>query len=319
VFSGNRGAAGSSAARSFSGQGGEVWENSPAAHNTVSTSQSLSTLHNSFVGSRAATGNLRANSTLSASARVAGGSALAANRGLAGGLNAAGSFQPLRSAGRFGIPYGGYGFGNRFGRWGYAFGFGPGWGLGFGWGGLGFWGLGWDPFFYDPWWGGGPWLGYGYYGYPNGYVYPGDPGYYGPDYNSAPPESQQQQPEQDDSYDESYQGTPNGNWVTPNEPSASSARHAQAVAVPILIYMKSGRILSVRDYWMVDDQLHYILLSGTQNSVDLEQVDLARTNSENAKSGVKFIFKSEPSAAPPPQEPAPTQELNAVPQPEAST
>jgi hypothetical protein len=60
-------------------------------------------------------------------------------------------------------------------------------------------------------------------------------------------------------------------------------------------------------------------MSGTPNSVELEQVDLPRTNSENAKSGVKFIFKSEPSAAPPAQEPAPTREFNAVPQPEAMT
>jgi hypothetical protein len=34
---------------------------------------------------------------------------------------------------------------------------------------------------------------------------------------------------------------------------------------------------------------------------------------------VKFIFKSEPSAPPPPPAPVPTQELNAVPQPEART
>jgi hypothetical protein len=83
--------------------------------------------------------------------------------------------------------------------------------------------------------------------------------------------------------------------------------------------MKSGKILAVRDYWMVDDELHYILMSGTQSSVELEQVDLPRTNSENAKSGVKFIFKSEPSAAPSAPESAPTQELNAVPEPHATT
>ncbi|HTC61567.1 MAG TPA: hypothetical protein VK709_01885, partial [Candidatus Saccharimonadales bacterium] len=166
---------------------------------------------------------------------------------------------------------------------------------------------------------GGPGLGYGYDGgYPNNYVYP-DPGYgySGPDYNSAPPAQEQQQ--QDYSNDESYQGNSNGNWITPNEPSSSYSQRSPGVAVPVLIYMKSGRILTVRDYWMVDDELHYVLMSGVQNSVDLEQVDLGRTNTENAKSGVKFIFKSEPSAEPPSPDPAPTQELNAVPQPEATT
>lgn len=317
VFSGNRGAAPNSAARSFSGQGGEVWENSPASRNMVSKSQSLSTLHNSFVGSRAATAGLRPNASLSASSRFAGGSALVGNRGVGGNLNAANPLQPLRGSNRFGVPFGG----NRGGCWNCGIGFGGWgnrWGWGFGWPGLGFWGLGWDPFIYDPWWGSGIGMGYGYYGYPNNYIDPG-PGYYGPDYNSAPPEQQQQ----DNSYDEDYQGNSNGNsngnWITPNEPSASSAQRSSSMAVPVLIYMKSGKILTVRDYWMVDDELHYILMSGVQNSADLEQVDLPRTNTENAKSGVKFIFKSEPSAAPPPSGPAPTQELNAVPEPEATT
>jgi hypothetical protein len=87
--------------------------------------------------------------------------------------------------------------------------------------------------------------------------------------------------------------------------------------------MKNGAVYSVRDYWMTDGELSYILMNGAQHTIDLEQVDLPRTNTENAKSGVKFIFKSEPSVAPavpaPVPAPAPTQELNAVPQPEART
>jgi hypothetical protein len=47
-------------------------------------------------------------------------------------------------------------------------------------------GLGLDPFIYDPSRGGGLWLGYGYFDYPNNYIDPGL-GYYGPDYNSVPP------------------------------------------------------------------------------------------------------------------------------------
>jgi hypothetical protein len=325
TFSGNRGTA-PNTARSFSGQGGDVWENSPAARNLVPKSQSLSTLHNSFVGSRAAGSGLLPNASLSASSRVAAATAFAGSRGFSGGgLNASRPVQPLRGTNRFGVPFGGnrvrcWNCGNRFGGWGSrrGWGIGSGWGLGFGWGGFGFWSpFVYDPFFYNPWWGSGPWLGYGD-GYPSGYVY-SDPGYYDPDYNSAPPASQQQPADQDNSYDESYQRNTNGDRVTPNEPSASSARHSQGVTVPVLIYMKSGKILSVRDYWMVDDELHYVLMGGTQNSVELEQVDLPRTNTENAKSGVKFIFKSEPSAAPPPPEPAPTQELNAVPEPQATT
>lgn len=311
-FSGNRGTAGSGTVRSFSGQGREIYENTPAASNMVSRSQSLATVHNSFVGSGAASAGLRPNASLSASSRFAGGSASPGNRGFGGGVGA---------TNRFGIPFGGnrWGYGRGFGRgWGYGgyggFGFG---GWGFGWPGFGFYGLGWDPFLYDPWWGGGFGLGYGY-GYPYNYVSP-DPGYYGPDYDSAPPPQQ----EPDNSYDDDYQGSSNGNtngnWITPNEPRSSSGATSSSVAVPVLIYMKNGKILTVRDYWMVDGELHYILMSGVQNAVDLEQIDLARTNTENAKSGVKFIFKSEPNAEPPAPDPAPTQELNAIPQPEATT
>ena len=70
--------------------------------------------------------------------------------------------------------------------------------------------------------------------------------------------------------------------------------------VPVLIYLKSGAVYTVRDYWMIDGELHFIQINGAQRSVDLAQVDLPRTNTENAKSGVKFIYKSEPSVTTPP-------------------
>jgi hypothetical protein len=103
------------------------------------------------------------------------------------------------------------------------------------------------------------------------------------------------------------------------------------LTVPVLIYLKSGAVDSVRDYWMVDGEMHYLLMDGVQKSVNLDQVDLPRTNTENAKSGVIFIYKSEPGITPaapdgnamlpgpsePSPAPAPTQQINAVPQPEA--
>ncbi len=302
AFGGNRGAGTGGTARSFSGQGNEVWENSPAARNMVPKSQSLSALHNSMGGSLAANSGLRAGAGLSASSRFANRSPLLGNRGLSAGVNASNSLQPLRGSRRFGIPFGGprgggcWNCGRGFGGWGNRWGYGFGGGWGFGWGGLGFWG--WDPFFYNPWWG-WPAPGYGYYGYPNNYLYgyPTDAyppaGYYAPDDNSPA--------QQDDSYDQdnSSGNNSNGNWITPNGPSPSSAQNSANFAVPVLIYMKNGAVYSVRDYWMSEDELNYILMDGAQHTVDLEQVDLPRTNTENAKSGVKFIFKSEPSIAAP--------------------
>jgi len=316
VFSGNRGPASTGSVRSFSGQGGEVWENAAAARNVVPKSQSLSSFHNSFSGARTASSNLRANSTLSASAssHAALGSALSGNRGLSSGLNAATSVQQFRGSNRFGAPFGGFhrgcwncGFGFR--GWGNRWGFGFGSGWGYGWPGFGFWG--WDPFIYDPWWG-WPAPGYSYYADPNAYLY-SDPnsGNYAPDDNSSPSTQQYDQDNSDSNV--------NGNWITPNGPSPSAAQNSANLAVPVLIYMKNGAVYSVRDYWIVDDELNYILMDGAQHAVDLDRVDLPRTNSENAKSGVKFIFKSEPSVPIAPPAPAPTQELNAVPQPEART
>jgi hypothetical protein len=290
VFGGNREAGSAGSVRSFSGQGGEVWENSPAARNIIPRSQSLSTLHSSFAGSTSA----RLSAPLSASARSTGGSALASSRRLPGTINQTNSFRrpfgtsvfPRNGFGR-GCWNCGFGFGGWRGGWGWhnnwGWGFWGGWGFGWPW--LGFWG--WDPFIYDPWWG-WPGPGYGYYGwYNNNYVY-GSPtaGNLAPENDSTPP------PSQDMQYNSS------GNWIAPNGPSPSSSTDSEILTVPFLIYMKSGEIHTVRDYWMVDGKFYYLRMDGAERSVNLEEIDLARTNTENANSGVKFIFKSAPSAAP---------------------
>jgi hypothetical protein len=322
VFSGNRGAGSSGAVRTFSGQGGEVWETTQATRNVVPRSQSLSTLHNSFGSSGGLNSGLRPSGSLSASAPLAGRSSLSGNQTSLGSFGGAGRTQ-LSGSFRSGFPSG---FGGRGGCWNCGFGFGRfgGWGWGgWGWPWLGF-GL-WDPFWYQPW--GWPEPGYGYYGYPDSsvYGYP-DSGYYNPDDNSS-----QQPPDDSENGQRQYDQAPiNGNWITPNGPSPALAPYSANLAVPVLIYLKNGAVLTVRDYWMVDGELHYILTSGAQRTVNLELVDLPRTNNENAKSGLRFIFKSEPSIPPSAQpdaepgtpsqpSPSPTQQLNAVPQPEART
>ncbi len=246
---------------------------------------------------------LRGNTSLSASNRFAGGSAFTGNRSLirpGGPVNSI----PLRSTFRTGFPFGFHGR-----CWNCGFGFGGfggfgGWGLG--WGGFGFW----DPFWFDPWWGPGPAYGYGYFGYPyggvygyldpNGYYqnnYPGnDPNYQ--NYNANPPMEQRDQGGQGGEGDQSDQQPVDGNWVTPNGPNPSAPGYSASLNVPVLIYLKSGAVYTVRDYWMMDGELHMVLVNGAENAIDLEQVDLPRTNTENAKSGVKFIFKSQPNLAP---------------------
>jgi hypothetical protein len=326
TFSGNREPGSTGSVRSFSGEGREVWENTPVARNVVPKSQSLSTLHSSFGRSVAGSSGLRSNSTPSASSRFAGGSSSVRIRSgqetpasvgrlpIGSSIQIGNQFNHFNRFNRFGRGCWNCGFG--FGEWGNGWGWGWGWGFGggwgFGWPWAGFWG--WDPFWVDPGWG---WSApvYNYYSYPNNYIYNS------PDTGSSYQNDNSNPPPQEDN-----QASPDGNWVTPNGPSPSLSPNSSNLTVPVLIYLKSGAVYTVRDYWMIVGELHYILMSGAQNSVELEQVDLPRTNAENAKSGVKFIFKSEPSiTAQPdaqpgsPNEPAPTQQINAVPQPEART
>jgi len=253
---------------------------------------------------------------LSPSSRLTGGSSFVLNRGFSGGVNGLNSFQRFGGFNRFGNRFNGFGRGCWNCGFGLGFGFG-GWGFGWPWFGFGLW----DPFWYSPSWGVGPAYGYGYYGYPGSdvYGYPA-PGYYAPDDNSNPPA------EQDNQYDQDNSGATNGNWATPNGPSPSIAQNPGNLAVPVLIYMKNGSVLTVRDYWMIDGDLHYILMSGVQRTVNLDLVDLPRTNTENAKSGVRFIFKSEPSVTAPepdgsttPRAQPDSSQPNAVAQPEART
>jgi hypothetical protein len=327
VPSGNSAAGSTGSVRSFSGQGHEVWENSSVARNVIPRSQSLSTIHNSVSSSLAARSGLRSTASIPSSSRFAGGSTSVANRRFSGGLNPAGSVQSQHGPIRFGQPNSsgfrggcwncGFGFGGGRGwGWGNRWGWGGGWGFGWGWPWVGYWG--WNPFWVDPWWG-WPSAGYGYYAPINNYNYyvSPDSGNYTPDYNSTPSQQQDNQYDQDNS---------NGNWVTPNGPSPSYVPNSANLAVPVLIYMKNGAVYSVRDYWMTDEEFYYVLADGSQHSVILDQVDLSRTNTENAKSGVKFIFKSDPSiAAPAPDgSAAPPVQPNfekpkAIPQPEART
>lgn len=321
VATGNRQMRSPGTVRSFSGQGGEIWETTPSARNVVPRSQSLSTMQGSFRGSRSAGSTLGPNSTLSATSRFSSEPAMRGGQQFSSRSGGAGSVQQLRSFDRNGWSH------ERFGRgcWNCGFGFGRwGWGRGwgFGWGSpwFGFWG--WNPFWVDPWWG-WPSAGYGYYAPPAYNLYSS------PDSTNSVPYDYSAPPAQPDEPDNSSdQGNIDGNWITPNGPSPSSSANSGALTVPVLIYLKGGGMLSVRDYWMLDGELHYLLMNGTQHSVDLEQVDLPRTNAENAKSGVKFIFKSEPSVTAPPDPdaqpgspaaPTPKQQLNEVPAPEAHT
>jgi hypothetical protein len=77
--------------------------------------------------------------------------------------------------------------------------------------------------------------------------------------------------------------------------------------MPTLLYMKDGSVYAASDYWVENGKLHYVLSTGAENDVDLDQVDLKRTVAENADIGVQVTLKPRPGlSAPSPETPPPT-------------
>jgi hypothetical protein len=214
----------------------------------------------------------------------------------------------------------GFGFGFGFGfpvlRPRFGFGFDLGFGFGFGWSPC--WGAAWawDPFCFGAF--AGP--PYGYYAYP-----PYDPDDYppptvGPYPNNGPNDGPNDGPADESGQPPAQSSAPsepvNPNWdTTANAANAANPANSQG---PVVIYLKDGNSFSPSDYWIADDQLHYVL-DGSENSVAMDHVDLRRTNDENAKHGVKFWLKSEPRERPAPSDeapaaaPAPSSDDNAAP------
>ena len=69
-------------------------------------------------------------------------------------------------------------------------------------------------------------------------------------------------------------------------------------AYPQLVF-KDGTTYTVRDYWRVDDQLHFITIEdgGTksvEHTAPLSDVDVPRTTDEDTARGFRFVLRDEP-------------------------
>lgn len=65
------------------------------------------------------------------------------------------------------------------------------------------------------------------------------------------------------------------------------------------LFLKDGTILSVTDYWVVDDQLHFTIIeeSGTkpaEHVVPFDTLDLQTTVDANTRRGFRFVLRNEP-------------------------
>jgi hypothetical protein len=196
--------------------------------------------------------------------------------------------------------------------------------LGGGWGGWGWPGYyGYNPYWYNPFW-----LGYGYpaYGYPY-YGYPGysisysDPNYsssnqdYTPNYDNNNYNAGNSNNTSNGDYSFSANNnlgvaapgtiTSDNNAVVNNdnvEPPYDNSENTNPVTGNVaastptaLIYLKDGTTYAASDYWLQGGQLHYRVNYGGESSLNMDEVDLQRTVDENARRGIRFSLKPNPS------------------------
>jgi len=65
------------------------------------------------------------------------------------------------------------------------------------------------------------------------------------------------------------------------------------------LYLKDGSILSVTDYWVVDDRLHFKIIEAegakpVEHDIPFDQLDLQKTIDVNTRRGFKFMLRNEP-------------------------
>jgi hypothetical protein len=277
VFGGNRSAGTGAVARSFSGQGGDVWETTPATRNIVPAARALSTMRGSFGN---AVSGARLGSTMRPQPSVKQPFGARSNF-VPGSMTSSPRWNNglwrFRDRDRFGLR----GFHGGWGCWNCGFGFDwwPGWG--FGWPSLGSWNS-WG----DPWWWDGP--GPGYYGYPGNYnVYNYN---YGGAYDNSP-----SSPAPAENYSSTDQNAPARQPL----PDTNAADNGEKSAAAVLLYLKDGTTYSAQDYWLTGGKLHFTLDNGVESWVEIDQLDMQRTVDENAKRGVQFTLKPGPAGSDP--------------------
>lgn len=65
------------------------------------------------------------------------------------------------------------------------------------------------------------------------------------------------------------------------------------------LFLKDGTILSVTDYWLVDDHLHFTMIESEgakpgEHVIPFEALDLQTTVDANTRRGFRFMFRNEP-------------------------
>jgi hypothetical protein len=83
------------------------------------------------------------------------------------------------------------------------------------------------------------------------------------------------------------EGSPNNNPITGNVAASTPT---------VLLYLKDGTTYAASDYWLQGGQLHYTVNYGGESTLNMDEVDLQRTVDENARRGIRFQLKPNPSS-----------------------
>lgn len=67
----------------------------------------------------------------------------------------------------------------------------------------------------------------------------------------------------------------------------------------VQLYMKDGTVYSVTDYWLVDNQLHFLTIDASGDKVNeqvvsFDQLDLQKTIDVDTQLGFHFVLRNEP-------------------------
>lgn len=63
------------------------------------------------------------------------------------------------------------------------------------------------------------------------------------------------------------------------------------------LYLKDGTVITVTDYWVVDEQLHFVAIEGArsaEHTIALDDLDVQTTIDVNTRLGFRFVRRNEP-------------------------
>ena len=143
------------------------------------------------------------------------------------------------------------------------------------------------------------------YDYPDDQVYPEEQG---------PPPDQGPENQQYQQYQQEQPNFPAPGEVN-NGPDINEPTEAQRNAMkPVELFLKSGGVFEATIYWIANGRLNYVTDNGAVITIDIDQLDLQRTISENARRGVPFTLSVQGNNVPPPVESAPSAPSSPPPQ-----